>query len=247
MSHVKVSCGGAWLKSWGPNARVTVIVYGALSLCYDWVMSHVNGSCHRAWLESWHVERVGPSHGTSQLEPNSSVVNESCECVTTRNVEPFWKTRSFGSCWYLRINNVVQKNTLQHFQTIKSNHSTSPSSKNLVVVFFFKIPLYWVLYRLDKVLTACRALRLLRARVTVRIASHVTHALVSFRQVGHGSHGTQVGLGSWLFRILTSQLYGVFEYSIEYEVALVSRIDKIIGLFCKKRLIKETIFCKRDQ
>jgi len=34
-------------------------------------------------------------------------------------------------------------------------------------------------------------------------------------------------------------------YNICYGVASVSRIDTIIGLFCKRDL-KETMFCKRD-
>jgi len=35
-------------------------------------------------------------------------------------------------------------------------------------------------------------------------------------------------------------------YNVWYGVALVRRIDKIIGFFLKKSFIKETIFCKRD-
>jgi len=35
----------------------------------------------------------------------------------------------------------------------------------------------------------------------------------------------------------------ISDVRLSYEVATVSRIDKIIGLFCKKSPVKETTFC----
>jgi len=46
--------------------------------------------------------------------------------------------------------------------------------------------------------------------------------------------------------LVTSRMSDCADSEEVYGVALVSRIDKIIGLFLQKSPIKEPIFCKTD-
>ena len=50
----------------------------------------------------------------------------------------------------------------------------------------------------------------------------------------------------YIYIILNSQLAAKFTALNGYGVATISRLLQVTGLFCKRALIQEMIFCKRD-
>jgi len=60
------------------------------------------------------------------------------------------------------------------------------------------------------------------------------------------SLGTHMFASYYTNNLVTSRMSDCADSEEVYGVALLSRIDKIIGLFLQKSPIKEPIFCKTD-